>query len=205
MLACLLQTGCARKSSAPQGRILPPAYKISVAPFTQPVDPSQLINGTLPEKQGLIPPNELEGLNLELRRVLLTSTNRQYEFIPVQNLPKDWHSAKSSAQPSALGRWLEYGRKHNASWLLVPQVFDWHEREGSEAGVTSSAHIRLEFFLLDISKGLPLKRSVFEEKQVGLVDDLLSVGTFVKRGGKWVTSRELGIDGMIKAVQDLGL
>ena len=89
--------------------------------------------------------------------------------------------------------------------MLVPQVLDWHEREGSEAGVTSSAHVRVEFFLLNIDNESLGPRSVFEEKQVGLTENLLTVGEFFKRKGQWVSARQLSVDGMRKAVKELGL
>ena len=50
-----------------------------------------------------------------------------------------------------------------------------------------------------------MSRSVFEEQQEGLVDNLLNVGTFFKRHGQWVTAEELSEDGMRKAVKDMGL
>ena len=50
-----------------------------------------------------------------------------------------------------------------------------------------------------------MSRSVFEEKQEGLVDNLMNVGTFFKRRGQWVTAEELTEDGMRKAVKDMGL
>lgn len=202
---CLALLACARNpgSTADVPRLLPTSYKISVAPFTQPITPAQLITGQIPENQGRIDPDQLTALNMELRDVLMTDTKRQYNFLTA--LPAGWNSGRSAVQPEALERWLEYGKKHNAQLLLVPQVFDWHEREGSEAGVTSSAHVRLEFYLLNVDQGIASQRSIFEEKQVGLVDNLLAVGDFIKRKGQWVTARQLAIEGIRKAVGDLGL
>ncbi len=206
LLACAL-AGCAQKrsSTADVPRLLSSSYKISVAPFTQPTNPSQLITGQIPEEQGRIAKDALESLDLQLREALMTKTKRQYVFIPRQNLPKDWTSAYSTGQPSALGRWVEYGKKHGAMYLLIPQVLDWHERQGSQAGVTSSAHVRVEFYLVNINDQNAINRSTFEEKQVGLVDNLLGVADFVRRKGQWVTAQDLAVDGMAKAVKDLGL
>ena len=84
-------------------------------------------------------------------------------------------------------------------------TIDWHERQGSTAGVTDPAHVRVEFFLINVASGYVMSRSVFEEKQEGLANNLMNVGTFFKRRGKWVTAEELTIDGMHKAVKDMGL
>lgn len=185
--------------------MLPSGYKIAVAPFTQPRDPYHLISGQIPENQGQIKRDELIALDRSLKNVLLENTQRAYDFIPRGNLPPDWSKAHSSAQPGALDRWIAYGKQLGAQFLLVPQIMDWHEREGSEAGVTNSAHVRVEFYLLNIERGGVQNRSIFEEKQVGLIENLLTVGEFVKRRGQWVTASELCVEGMKKAVKDLGL
>lgn len=203
----LLAIACARPYGGKHeaARQLPASWKITVAPFTQPYNPSQLVTGSIPAVQGHVNEKDLEGLDRTLRQVLQSETRRSYAFLPQNDLPADWKGGKSTGQPTALSRWLGYGKEHGAEFLLVPQILDWHEREGSEAGVTRSAHARLEFFLLDIPRGTLVNRSVFEEKQVGLIDNLFDVGKFVRRKGQWVTAQDLAIDGMRKAVRELGL
>ncbi|MBD5640981.1 MAG: hypothetical protein HDQ91_00995 [Desulfovibrio sp.] len=205
---CILAlAACARQPSgtADVPRLLPQSYRIAVAPFTQPLNPGQLITGQIPENQGLIPQDGLLALDLDLRQTLLSGTRRQYDFIPPQNLAKELDHSRSTGQAGALPRWLEYGKAHNAQLLLVPMILNWHEREGSQAGVTSSAHARVEFFLLSIPDKGVMNRSIYEEKQVGLVDNLLTVGDFVKRKGQWVSARDLAVEAMTQAVRDLGL
>lgn len=204
-LACLC--ACSRQPSrtADIPYMLPSGIKIAVAPFTQPRDPYQLISGQIPKDQGYIDQNELLALDQALKSTLLQDTNRSYDFIARHRLPPSWSEVHSSAQPMALKRWLEYGREQGAKYLLVPQVLDWHEREGSEAGVTSSAHARVEFFLLNIDREGVQGRSIFEEKQAGLADNLLAVGDFIKRKGQWVKAGDLAVEGMKKAVGELGL
>lgn len=198
---------CSRQASstADLPYMLSSSIKIAVAPFTQPRDPYHLISGQIPENQGQIKHDELLALDHALRNVLLQDSKRSYDFIPRQKLPRNWSEAHSSGQPGALDRWLAYGKQEGAKYLLVPQILDWHEREGSEAGVTNSAHIRVEFYLLNIDREGIQGRSIFEEKQVGLVENLLTMGDFVKRRGQWITAQQLTVEGMRKAVKDLGL
>lgn len=206
-LCALLLGACTRQpaSTSEVPRLISQTYRISVAPFTQPLNPGQLITGQIPEEQGQAPQDILLQLDMDLREALLANTKRQFNFIPRRNLHRDLNVTHSTGQPGALERWIAYGHRHDAQLLLVPMVLDWHERQGSQAGVTSSAHARLEFFLLNIGQGGVAERSVFEEKQVGLVDNLLSVGDFIKRKGQWVTAEDLAKEGMLKAVKELGL
>ena len=206
---CLLMIACAcsrrPSSTADVPRVISPSYVISVAPFTQPINASQLITGHIPDNQGRIADEQLPSLDSRFQTVLNADSKRQYKFINTIDLPKDLTRFHSSEQPQALPLWIAYGKKQGAQLLLVPQVLDWHERQGSNAGVTQPAHVRVEFFLINIANGHVMSRSVFEEQQEGLVDNLLNVGTFFKRRGQWVTAEDLSEDGMHKAVKDLGL
>lgn len=205
LLAMLVACSRSPQTTADIPRLLPPSYRIAVAPFTQPLHPGQLISGHIPEAQGKIPDDTLNSLDLELREALMGGTKRQYDFIKRQTIRQDWTEAHNTGQPGGLKFWLEYGRAHDAQFILVPQILDWHERVGSEAGVTDSAHVRAEFYLISIKNGSVMARSIFEEKQVGLIDNLLGTADFFRRGGKWVTATALAREGMQKAVRELGL
>lgn len=196
---------CRPRSTAEVPRSVSPSYTVFVAPFTQPIVSGQLITGSIPEHQGRIVEEQLPSLDQQMRTILSTETKRLYKFITSMERPRDFTKFHNSGQPQALPLWLQYGKKQGAHLLLVPQVLDWHEREGSGAGVIQPAHVRVEFFLLNIDRDLVIGRSVFEETQQGLVDNLLNVGAFLHRRGQWVTAEQLCIDGIRKATRDLGL
>ena len=202
-----LTGGCNRKpaSTADVPRSLSHQYKIAVAPFTQPRDISQLIMGQLPQPQALAARDVLIAQDRQLRDVLYTTTKRSYDFLPRTRPLPDLKRFHTSERPQALPLWVEYARKTSADILFIPQVLTWRDRQGSAAGVTEPAHVRLEFFLLNIKEGNIIGHSVYEVEQQGLTENLLNVGDFFKRQGKWVTAEELAREAMIKAVKDLNL
>lgn len=208
LLSLLVLTGgCNRKpaSTADVPRSLSHQYKIAVAPFTQPRDISQLIMGQLPQPQPLAARDVLIAQDRQLRDVLYTTTKRSYDFLPRTRPLPDLKRFHTSERPQALPLWVEYARKTSADILFIPQVLTWRDRQGSAAGVTEPAHVRLEFFLLNIKEGNIIGHSVYEVEQQGLTENLLNVGDFFKRQGKWVTAEELAREAMIKAVKDLNL
>ena len=208
LLSLLVLTGgCNRKpaSTADVPRSLSHQYKIAVAPFTQPRDISQLIMGQLPQPQALAARDVLIAQDRQLRDVLYTTTKRSYDFLPRTRPLPDRKRFHTSERPQALPLWVEYARKTSADILFIPQVLTWRDRQGSAAGVTEPAHVRLEFFLLNIKEGNIIGHSVYEVEQQGLTENLLNVGDFFKRQGKWVTAEELAREAMIKAVKDLNL
>ena len=207
-LLCLaLVAACARRpaSTADVPRTLPAEYRISVAPFTQPTETSQLILGYIPEQQGHIAKDELPLLDRAFRHILQSKSKRAWTFVPRHDLPADLTAYHAAERPQALPKWLAYGRALGAQYLLIPQVLDWHQREGSGAGVVRAAHVRLEFFLVRVDDGSIIKRTVFEEKQVGLTENLLTVGSFFKRRGVWVTAEELAEEAMQQALEEMHL
>lgn len=206
ILACVLILPACQKRSAPladKTSAVPYDVIVGVACFNQPLTTSELIQGSLPEKQGRIPADVLPQLDSMLRNDL-AATKRLYTWLPDRAEVPD-STYHESGTPQALPHWTAYGRQYSIDLLLVPQVINWHQREGSGAGVTHSAHVRVEFFLLDVKHGRVLRRSFFEEKQVGLVDNILSVGDFLKRKGAWVTAEDLTREGIVKALKELGL
>ena len=203
VLLCVLCACRRAKSTADVPTVLSHAYTVSVAPFTQPTTVSDLITGNLPDSQGLIPDEALLTLDDVFRAVLADSPGKR-SFTYLTDIPRS-NSVHVAAQPQALSRWVAYGKAHRADLLLVPQVLDWHERKGSKAGVTESAQVRLAFYLIKVNAGTIQARSVFEEKQQALTENLLNIGTFIKRKGAWITATDLATEGMYKAKKEFGL
>lgn len=203
----LVLVGCARqpRSTADIPRSLSPSYSIAVAPFTQPTTTSQLLIGQLPKDQGRIAPEMLPSLDMALRDVLLTETTRKYTFVPRHAQLPDKMRYHDSNQPQALANWVTFARGLKTDLLLVPQVLNWHQREGSRAGVTRPAHVRVEFFLINARQGTIQARSVYDVEQTSLTSNLLEIGEFLQRQAGWATADELAREGMIKAVKDMTL
>lgn len=203
IFSLFILTACQKNVQRPEDAALPPTIKLGVLSFTQPTTTASLITGTLPFMQGMIKADELKTLDTYVRSEL-NKNERIYTFLQINNdgSPMDYHDSQS---PQGLSEWLAFGKMHDVDILLVPQVIDWHEREGSKAGVTSSAHIRIELYLLDINNERIFDVAFFEEKQVGLSENMLDVGTFFKRGAAWITATEMAQEAIIQTVQELNL
>ena len=184
--------------------MIPQEFRIGVAWFTQPTTTSELITGQLPNRQGKITPGALSDLDSTLARTLSQQGNRQYVTLSAPpSMPSMQHH--ESGSPQGLRTWLEIGRNADVDLLFVPQIIHWQERDGGEAGVAKGAAVKVEFYLVDITRARLLKRFIFEEQQIGLTDNLLTVDKFFKRKGRWVSATELTQEGMSKAIQEFGL
>lgn len=210
VLVCVtILAGCQRKpaSTADVPRVLSPRYSIAVMPFSQPTDACNLIMGHLPEHQGCIPADQLLMLDEELR-ALLQSRESTRVFSFEKTLPPFLAASttyKATSEPQALEGWAKFAKKTGKDFILVPQVLDWHDREGSAAGVTKAASIHIEFYLIRTETGTVHSHQIFREEQQGLTSNLLTVGDFFKRKGAWVTGLELAREGMTIMLQNMGL
>ncbi len=179
-----------------------PELRIGVAPFTQPSATTELLAGFIPEVQGAIPTDSLAQLDSYLADAL-RGTTRTYSFI---GMPATKLEKTGGRSLSALARWVEIGRKEGVDLLIVPMVINWQQRDGGNMGVRTSAEVMSDIFLIDVrGEGNLVKRSHFNEKQISLTDNMLNLGTFVRRGGRWLTAEELTQEAIARAVREFGL
>lgn len=199
IMACLMAlmlTACQEK---PRGPAPLPELSIGIVQFTQPTSVQELMAGYIPEGQTPIKLKELEGLDLTFAKTLASNTNRQYLYIPTDAL-----TLKSYKGP-AIEYWLELGTAAGVDLLIVPQVITYTPRIGGDMGVTQSAAVMLDFFLIDVREEVLIHRYPFNEEQVGLASNFLEIGTFFSRGGKWLTADELAQEGMVNVIKEFGL
>ncbi|MFI3272713.1 MAG: hypothetical protein R3Y11_11535 [Pseudomonadota bacterium] len=199
LMACLMAfmlTACQEK---PRGPAPLPELSIGVAGFTQPTTVQELMAGYIPEGQTPIKAKDLEGLDVTFAKTLAEGTNRRYLYIPTDAL-----SLKSYKGP-AIEYWLELGQAAGVDLLIVPQAIAYTPRIGGDLGVTQAAAVMLDFFLIDVREEILIHRYAFNEQQVGLASNLLEIGTFFSRGGKWLTADELAQEGMVNVIKEFGL
>ncbi|MCC8194509.1 MAG: hypothetical protein LIP28_07690 [Deltaproteobacteria bacterium] len=194
--------GCASPRQGPEL----PEVNIGVAEFTQPHSTLDMLAGYMAENAPRVPPKTLTELDATLIDVLRKETKRSYapadSFLGCRNAKAP---GQTGGRVAAFKRWIAVGNCMKVDFLLVPQVIELHEREGSEAGVTRPAGVILDFFLLDVKNAVLTSRSHFDETQTALADNLLDTGKFFSRGAKWISAMELSREGMVKAVKDMGL
>lgn len=204
--AMLLLCACQKRPSttAATPTIIPQEFRVGVAWFTQPTSTRELITGQLPEHQGKIPSGLLAELDAVFARALSQHSNRQYLTLQAPDYRVSMEY-RETGSPQGLKTWLDIARRADMDLLIVPQVIDWNERDGGEVGTSRAASVKVEFSLIDTTRNRLLKRSVFEERQVGLADNLLTVGKFFQRRGRWVNAEQLAAEGMVQAIREFGL
>lgn len=203
LLTCALLLalgGCSKQKPA-----FAPSSSVSIGlgGFYQPVNTRQLLAGYLPEEVERVDQKIFPQLDHDLALMLSEHTERDYVGSDVSYQCMLKHQKMDYV--SAFSFWVDVGKCMNVDVILVPQVQGWRERQGGDLGVEVPAAVTMDFFLLDVNNQALIARSRYDEAQAALASNLLNVGKFFSRGGKWVTAHELAQEGMIKAIKELGL
>lgn len=201
--ACSLIAGCSQKPVSNPALVLP-EVTIGIVGAMQPLGTAELMAGYIPEPRELASEKALSAFDSSMMHTVReqAGASRTFKFIPADSGKL---SDGAEKRPSPLQHWIEVARANNVELIIVPQLLTWHELVGSAAGAESSAEVILNFFLIDAKNGALLQRSHFAEKQQSLSRDLLSAGTFFKRGAKWLTAQELAAEGVVKMIKEFGL
>ncbi len=199
LLLSLCSWGCAPRKPVVD---MPEKAVVAVASFSQPVHRWQMINNHVVIRQERFDQDILAKLDNDL--AALTSTSR-HTIVGPTILKQCKDLVIHGTDPgSAFHYWVQVGRCVPADYILVPFLFHWQERKGGELGVEEPAKVTLELNLISISE-LRLNRFIFDEKQVSLSENLLHLGRFFQRGGRWVSARELAREGLEYGIRELGL
>lgn len=92
------------------------------------------------------------------------------------------------------------GKEKDGSRLSL-LVYRFQERRGSNVAVDKPASVGFHAHLY--KRGSLVRTATFDETQQPLSENVLKLGTFLKRGAKWITVDELCREGVEKVVDEL--
>lgn len=206
-VCALLVLASCNRSTRVKAEPLDANINIAAAPFTQAEDNSDLIFGVVPPKSQMLTDETLDYLDgVMTSRLAKTPSGGSYpgseatEACALSTTPQP-----RGTRGRALDYWSRVGQCADVDYLLVPVVSYWSEREGGELGSPKPASVVLDFFVVDVKEVSVIDTFRYEEQQVALAENLLTVDKFVKRGGKFLTARQLAAEGITYSLNKLGL
>lgn len=179
--------------------------KLGTAYFTQPAGTADLLAGYMTEDLPKVDEGVLRGMDTLFNDVLRAESKHVYVGQDMAMSCTRSLTNEEWERQAALRKWSAVGRCMGVDLILVPQLLEWRERDGSAVGVVTAAKVVMDTYVVDVRNESLISRSRYDETQSALTSNLLDTGKFLKRGGKWVEARELAREGMEKAVKELGL
>jgi hypothetical protein len=96
---------------------------------------------------------------------------------------------------------IQVGQKLNADFVCIGYFFRFEERIGSSLGVQKPASVSFDLHLFRLRDEKMVWLGKFDETQKPLSENVLKIGSFIRRKGSWLTAAELasvGMDEMLK-------
>lgn len=203
-LLCLLAfVGCQRRPAAAP---IEADLSLAVAGFTQPMNDMAALAGYVPNGSAEVKPGTLTTLDGYVVQSLATQTKRGFRSpTETRQCMPGMDESMSASRHGALDYYIGVGKCMKVDYLLVPQLLFWREREGGPAGASEPASVIIDMYVLDVKEHGVAARYRFDETQVSLADNVLTLPKFVQRGGKWLTATELSAWGINDGLRVLGL
>jgi hypothetical protein len=88
------------------------------------------------------------------------------------------------------------GRMVGSDFLLQGYLYRFKDRMGRNYSAESPASIAFDLHLIDCLEEKLVWSGSFDETQQALTDDLRYFGTFLRRGGRWITAEEMAREAM---------
>lgn len=95
------------------------------------------------------------------------------------------------------------GRQQGADTVLSGYLYAFRDKTGGSYGVEQPAKVAFELVLIHVDSGRILWQRSFKETQKTLSEDLSQFKTFFKRGGRWISAREMGANALKEMMQSL--
>lgn len=138
---------------------------------------------------------------------LLISALQQYtEFqtLRSQDAPAIRDALRSSGGPwaSPVDVLAQTGRRINADLVIQGYVYRFKDRVGKDYSAESPASVAFALHFIDCADRGVVWSGSFDETQQALSDDLRLVGTFFRRGARWITAEEMAREAMNKMFRE---
>lgn len=202
LLCCLIiAVGCKRTRPAP---VSAQEFSLALAGFAQPSTTNEILGGYLPDNSVVVKPKVLSELDAALSMHLRQNGRRV--FVPQSKTKQCQQATKfGSGSTAAVDYWANVGQCLNVDFVLVPQLLYWKERVGGAAGATEPASVTFDLFVVNVKDNSITSWHRFNETQVSLTDNLLTMPEFFKRKGRWLSALELAEGGILHSLKSVGL
>ena len=149
-----------------------------------------MTTGDVPDSAGPFLTSEL---------VSLMEKNQAYTILSSdgsQDLLFGMMSGPDNTADPYLNLYVNAGKRAEADAVLVGHIFRFKERKGNRASVESPASVSFDLHLIRVDSGRIVWTGNFDQTQRPLSDNLLELGSFIKRGASWITAEELAQGGL---------
>jgi hypothetical protein len=198
-LVLCLGTGCTTKSVL---RVERPVRSVAVVPFFIKIPSGE---GTRFVEDPISGRNFVAGeitsrARGDLTRLLYQKMTEfpQLEVISPKEVERAMEARGFEVEPIASAR--KIGGALGVEGVVLGWGFRYEERMGNSVSVEWPASVSFAIHLVDVKEGTVRWSGRFQETQQPLSENVLKLGSFLRRGGVWLTAKNLASVGMDKVL-----
>jgi hypothetical protein len=128
----------------------------------------------------------------------LLEKNTDFKLIPpdrAEFLADDFKACFQDSK-AATEKIAEIGQSVGADAVFLGHIYRFKQRVGTNYGVDSPASVAFDLHLVSVPERRIIWTGHMDETQRPLSENLFEIGTFIKRGGKWVVAEDLAKPGL---------
>lgn len=91
---------------------------------------------------------------------------------------------------------ISFGHEEAVDAILLGFVYRFRERVGKGFSAESPASVAFDVDLIRVADGRTVWSGSFDETQQSLGENLFQLGTFIARGARWVTAKDMATNGL---------
>jgi hypothetical protein len=95
----------------------------------------------------------------------------------------------------------DVGRDLDADAILLGRIYRFEERIGTKFSAQQPASVTFDLLFIRVADGRILWTGRYEETQKSLSENLFNLGTFVRRGARWISAQEMARTGLEQMLQ----
>jgi hypothetical protein len=141
-----------------------------------------------------------EGADRLLTDLLVDALQQQtaLQTVPSRDAYAVMDAVKSAgdSQQSALKILAKTGRMLKADMVIQGYLYRFEDRVGADYSAESAASVAFDVYLIDCVEQKLVWSGYFDQTQQALLEDLRFIGTFFRRGGRWITAEEMATTAM---------
>lgn len=118
----------------------------------------------------------------------------QLELVPLNKVERATKREDFERDPMASA--LKIGEVFGVDGVVLGWGFRYEERVGSAISVERPASVSFAIHLVGVKEGSILWSGLFQETQQPLSENILKLGSFLRRGGFWLKAKNLASVGM---------
>ncbi|MBU1052250.1 MAG: hypothetical protein KKC46_00280 [Proteobacteria bacterium] len=128
----------------------------------------------------------------------LLEKNTDFKIIPpdrAEFIADDFQACFQDSK-AMIDKIVEIGQAVGADAVYLGHIYRFKQRVGTGYGVESPASVAFDLHLISVSERRIIWTGHMDETQRPLSENLFEIGTFIKRGGKWVVAEDLAKPGL---------